>query len=155
VSLLVGEMKVCKKFEWEMGHRLLNHPGKCSRPHGHSYSAEVVFLASTSENGFAVELGAATVKLAPIFEQLDHAFMVREDDELFSYRQGKPESRGILRVPFEPTTENLAKMLFFKITSLELPVESVRVWETRKIWAEFTKSDSSFAEQRGELATCL
>ena len=34
-------MKIAKEFNWEMGHRLPEHFGKCKNIHGHSYKMMV------------------------------------------------------------------------------------------------------------------
>ena len=48
-------MKIAKEFRWEMGHRLLEHKGKCYNLHGHSYKLLVEFGGEVEPNGMVMD----------------------------------------------------------------------------------------------------
>jgi len=41
--------KISRMFEFEAGHHLPNHNGKCRSPHGHSYKLEVIVSGEVDE----------------------------------------------------------------------------------------------------------
>ena len=34
-------IEITRYIQWDMGHRIPNHQGKCKNPHGHRYKLEV------------------------------------------------------------------------------------------------------------------
>ena len=75
-------MKIAKEFNWEMGHRLPEHFGKCKNIHGHSYKMMVELDGDVNDNGMVMDYYDLKKIVNPIVENLDHAFMVYEQDEL-------------------------------------------------------------------------
>lgn len=121
-----GVYHIGKRFTFEAAHWLsgLASGHKCGRMHGHSYTVEVlVEAAELTGPGFVVDFG----ELAPLKRHLD----ARYDHQLLN---------EVLDV--EPTSENLAKMLFDWCSAhLPLPdgavLTAVRVSETAATWAEY------------------
>ena len=78
-----------------------------------------------------------------IHDIIDHAFVVYENDELLTtlFEQLPPEHR-IVKVPFIPTAENLAKWAFEQVAphiktayGNRLKLVAMHVRETPKSWA--------------------
>ena len=142
-------MKIGKVIQWDMGHRVLNHRSVCKGLHGHRYKAEicvegdVIQDEGVSEEGMVIDF-ADIKKVANKFiqEELDHAFMVWDQDfellEFFNLSEGhKP-----VIVPFTPTAENVAAYIFnmlkdnfLDVFKTGLHLHSVKLWETPSSYA--------------------
>ena len=132
-------MKIAKEFRWEMGHRLKFHKGKCINLHGHSYKMMVEFSGDVDENGMVLDFYDVKEIIAPIVEELDHGFLVYEQDKELIELLKKVNSKHTI-VNFESTAENLCKYFLTKIKEKELPKNiigiSVKVFETENTYAQ-------------------
>jgi 6-pyruvoyltetrahydropterin/6-carboxytetrahydropterin synthase len=115
-----------KSFTFEAAHVLPNHPGKCSRLHGHSYRLDVTLEGPLQADGPAAgmvedfEVVSRVVKAAVIAE-LDH----RSLNELIE----------------NPTAENIVRWVWGRLAA-ELPLlTELTLWETRKACAVLRKGD--------------
>jgi 6-pyruvoyltetrahydropterin/6-carboxytetrahydropterin synthase len=132
-------MKIAKEFSWEMGHRLTFHKGKCRNIHGHSYKMMIEFTGKTDEDGMVFDYYDVKDKIQPLVDELDHAFMVKEDDvDLLDFL--KKNSYLHVIVDFESTAENIAVYFLKKIKDLDLPENitkvKVKILETENTYAE-------------------
>ena len=105
---------------------LPNHPGKCSRLHGHSYRLDVTLEGPLQADGPATgmvedfEIVSHVVKRAVIAE-LDH----RSLNELIE----------------NPTAENIVRWVWGRLAA-ELPLlAELTLWETRKACVVLSKGD--------------
>jgi 6-pyruvoyltetrahydropterin/6-carboxytetrahydropterin synthase len=132
-------MKIAKEFHWEMGHRLPEHFGLCKNIHGHSYKMIVEFDGKLDEQGMVIDFYDVGKKIAPIIDELDHAFMVKDDDVIALDFLEKLNSKKIV-VSFESTVENICKYISDQIIKSNLPKNiqyiTVRVYETAEDYAE-------------------
>jgi 6-pyruvoyltetrahydropterin/6-carboxytetrahydropterin synthase len=115
-----------KSFTFEAAHVLPNHPGKCSRLHGHSYRLDVTLEGPLQAEGPAAgmvedfEVVSRVVKAAVIAE-LDH----RSLNELIE----------------NPTAENIVRWVWGRLEP-ELPLlTELTLWETRRACAVLSKGD--------------
>lgn len=119
--------RIVKRFEFEAGHQLYNHDGKCARPHGHSYKVEVCAAGPINttpgapDEGMVIDFGAIKdAFVRRVFDVCDHQ-----------------DLNAVL--PVSPTTaENIAVWIIEEMRA-ELAgtrVEWVRVYETRTSYAE-------------------
>ena len=121
-----GQHRIGKSFKFEAAHRLGNLPDhhKCARVHGHSYTVDVTLVAQDlSGPGFVVDFA----DLEPVKQYMADTFDHRLINDV---------------VTVEPTSENLARLIFDWCTKkLPLPrgvrVEAVKVSETATSWAEY------------------
>ena len=124
-------MKIAKEFRWEMGHRLKFHKG--------TYKMMVEFSGEIDGNGMVLDYYDVKEIIAPIVEELDHGFLVYEQDKELVEILKKLNSKHTV-VNFESTAENLCKYFLKKISEKELPKNingiSVRVFETENTYAE-------------------
>jgi 6-pyruvoyltetrahydropterin/6-carboxytetrahydropterin synthase len=132
-------MKIAKEFNWEMGHRLPEHFGKCKNIHGHSYKMMVELDGDLNENGMVMDYYDLKKIINPIVENLDHAFMVYvEDIHVIEFLE-KIKSKKVI-VNFESTVENITRYFLSEIIKKDLPVNihniKVRVCETPDDYAE-------------------
>lgn len=132
-------MKIAKEFNWEMGHRLKFHEGKCKNLHGHSYKCMIELNGKPDSNGMVLDYFDMKTIIQPIIDELDHSFMVMDTDiEIIEFLD-KINSRKVV-VNFESTAENLCTYLLQQIKKEKLPsnIKSVkiRVMETDNSYAE-------------------
>ncbi len=132
-------MKIAKEFNWEMGHRLPEHFGKCKNIHGHSYKMIVELEGEVDESGMVMDYYDLKKIVEPMVEELDHAFIVYKDDkEIISFLE-KMKSKMVV-VQFQSTVENICKYFLNKISKKSLPKNivkiSVRIYETSDDYAE-------------------
>lgn len=121
---------ISKTFEFCYGHRLLNDDGKCRNLHGHNARAILVFRAEElDERGMVVHFDRLKEAMGKwISENLDHALLLSEKDPLVTTLRTAGESFRTL--PFHPTAENIARMIYCAAREFGLPVTYVDVWET-------------------------
>jgi 6-pyruvoyltetrahydropterin/6-carboxytetrahydropterin synthase len=132
-------MKIAKEFRWEMGHRLPFHEDKCRNLHGHSYKMMVEFTGDLDINGMVLDYYIVKEIINPLVEELDHAFMVKDDDfELITLLK-KMDSKFVT-VNFHSTAENMVYYFIDKIKKSELPGNisaiKVKIFETETTYAE-------------------
>ncbi len=135
-------MKIAKEFHWEMGHRLPEHFGLCKNIHGHSYKMIVEFEGELDERGIVIDFYDVEKIINPIIEKLDHAFMVKDDDQITVEFLEKLDSKKVV-VDFFATVENICIYISDKIIKSNLPKNikfiKVRVYETAEDYAEEEK----------------
>lgn len=123
--------RISKRFSFEAAHFLRGLPEghPCSRVHGHSYTIEVFLVAEhLTGPGFVVDFRELAALKKHVDQHLDHTTL-----------------NDVVEV--EPTSENLAKVLFdWCAENLPLPasaaVEAVRVAETASTWAEYRPANT-------------
>lgn len=121
-----GIFRIGKTFTFAAAHRLggLAEGHKCGRLHGHGYTVEVTLASRRLTGpGFVVDFAELNLLKRHLDGEFDHQLL----NEV---------------VDVEPTSENLARVLFdWCVAHLALPdgvvVEAVRVRETATSWAEY------------------
>lgn len=152
----MGRFRIAKQFRVESGHRLSKHPELCRFPHGHTRTVEVVLSAAELDgNDMVCDYKALKLVVERELQRFDHAMVLAAADPLRSSFEPFAE-RLVLLDDGDPTTENLARHLFQRISAAFAPgstvtsdagvdyhirhgvrIESVRVWETPSTWAEY------------------
>ena len=132
-------MKIAKEYNWEMGHRLPFHEGKCKNLHGHSYKCMVELNGEPDKNGMVLDYYDMKTIIQPIIDELDHSFMVYSEDKEVIEFLDKINSRKVV-VDFHSTAENICLFLLKKIKGTAMPgnIKSikVKVLETENTYAE-------------------
>ncbi|MBI4492786.1 MAG: 6-carboxytetrahydropterin synthase [Chloroflexi bacterium] len=129
------------ELSFDAGHRLLDYPGKCAAPHGHTYRAEV-FVAARELDALGLALDFAALKRrmkAWVDEYWDHAFLLNDRDTALVGALGAlPESKLYLFRGVNPSAEAMAQQLF-EVARRQFGdlVRSVRIWESPGQYAEF------------------
>ena len=127
-----------------MGHALWGYDGKCFMLHGHNYTCFVTVSApgGLTDEGFVIDFGSIKERVAKIVDdQWDHKTLLNQDDDRFD---GLTSEQGVLRVPWNPTAENLAASIFGltqKAVEEEFGVlvEKIVLWETDTASAEVSR----------------
>ena len=122
-----------------IGHRVVGQGGACVKLHGHNL--RIHFHCSAAELnpiGMVIDYGDIKKHLCMWLEDTwDHNFLMWDEDPFLS---AMPDDLGVIVVPFNPTSENIAQYLLEVVGPLRLSkgIElcSVVVEETRKCSAE-------------------
>jgi 6-pyruvoyltetrahydropterin/6-carboxytetrahydropterin synthase len=118
----VYEIKV--KANFSSAHNLRNYKGKCERLHGHNWIVEAVFkYRSLDRDGMAVDFHEAKRVLKLAIEELDH-----------SYLNDIPAFRKV-----NPTSENIARCIYGRISRKNGRIYSVSVWENENSCATYSE----------------
>jgi len=130
---------VTKRFELSAQHQLLNHDGKCHRPHGHNYIIEI----SVEGEVHAVD-GSSSEGMVVDFGDIKKAYQDRIESAMdhFSLNESLP-----VKVT---TAETMSVWIFKQIEEVIPQVSRVRVWETSNSYVEYTRKTpvSSLVKQR-------
>lgn len=141
------DITVTLKHEWDMGHRLPEHDGKCRKLHGHRYVAEVDVTGKVqmfgASSGMVVDFSVIKKQLVDTVDKYwDHKTMLRMDDPIVidCVDESQCAEFGIHTVPWTPTAENIALELFEWLENLNrgsnINITRVRIYETPNGWAE-------------------
>jgi 6-pyruvoyltetrahydropterin/6-carboxytetrahydropterin synthase len=111
------------------GHRLLHYQGKCGRLHGHNGVAVIELRSPALDaQGMVVDFDLVQRRVqAWISETLDHKLLLHRDDPVCAALRGLGEP--FCEVDFNPTAENIARMIFEHSAAAGLPVTEVRLQE--------------------------
>jgi len=133
-------ISVTRKLEFDAGHRLLKHEGKCRHIHGHRYVAEVSCVAPDLD---AVGRVIDFSKIKEIVggwldEHWDHGFLAQEGDPIVAWLKANQMKHWELTGA--PTAENLSHVLFWAASNLlgthGIEVVRVRLYETPNCYAD-------------------
>ena len=119
-------MQIRKSFTFEAAHVLPNHPGKCSRLHGHSYRLDVALEGALHDAGPAAGMvedfeTVSRVVKASVVGRLDH--------------------RSLNDLIENPTAEQIVVWIWARLAP-ELPaLAELTLWETRKACVVLRKGD--------------
>ena len=99
--------------DFSMGHKVTGHENKCAHLHGHNYRVHFTLQSSEGQDdlGRVIDFSVIKSKLCDwLEEEWDHKFLIYDfdpkADELLALF---PDD--IIKVPFNPTAENMAKYL--------------------------------------------
>ena len=120
---------ICKRYPFEMAHKLKSSYSKeCQQIHGHSYKLEVTIQSDKlNEDGMVMDFKKLNEIMEPIIATYDHEYL---DFDVCHYN---------------PTAENMAKKIYYKICFGLIDLDSdpaiklikVRLWETEKAYVEY------------------
>jgi 6-pyruvoyltetrahydropterin/6-carboxytetrahydropterin synthase len=108
-------MDIFKQFTFEAAHRLPNAPSghKCRRLHGHSFRVEVRVRGPVGNpSGWVIDFADLKAAFEPLYDQLDHNYL--------------NEIEGLSN----PTSENLARWIWYHLQPSLPELCEVTVWET-------------------------
>jgi 6-pyruvoyltetrahydropterin/6-carboxytetrahydropterin synthase len=129
--------RVSQQLDFCYGHRLLNYEGKCRFLHGHNGRAIISLEGDQlDDRGMLVDFtDIKKVIRTWIDQQLDHCMILHEADPLLPlFRQNQ---QPVFAIPYNPTAENIARLIFEYGRSQGFPVIEVAMWETRNSCAVY------------------
>jgi len=135
----VGEHAASRFIDFCYGHRIPGHAGKCRHLHGHNGRAEIVCAGPLDALGMVVDFAEIRRVLDGwVLSHWDHKLILESGDDLIPILRERGEPVFQLDAP--TTAENLAAHLFFVAKDANLPVASVRFWETPDSMASFSEA---------------
>ena len=139
---------ITRRFEFDAGHRVLGHEGKCRHLHGHRYCAEVSVTArSLDDLGRVVDFSVLKEKVGEwIDSNWDHNMILHADDPLLLASLLHDLHTFSEPLPFimpsyapNPTVENMVKVLFYELQEVfsdtGVTLAHIRLYETPNCWA--------------------
>lgn len=122
--------QITKKLKFSYCHKLLKHPGKCSRYHGHNADVDIVCEASElDERGMVIDFDEISDALDSWIDNvLDHRMILSSLDPIIPFLKKIGEPCVIIQG--EPTAEAIAKIIYDEAKSKNLPITKVTLWET-------------------------
>ena len=116
------EIKV--KTDFSAAHNLKNYHGKCEHLHGHNWIVEAVFAyKELDKNGLAVDFRIAKKILKSVTDKLDHSYL----------------NKSAVVKKINPTSENIAKLIYDNVKKRNKNIRSIAVWENDKSCAVYTE----------------
>ena len=129
--------RVTQEINFCYGHRLLDYGGKCRFLHGHNARATIVLEGEFLDaRGMLIDFSDIKRELRTwIDETLDHRMILRRDDPVLAplHDAGEP----VFVVDWNPTAENIARLIFEHARECRFPVIEVSLWETPKSCATY------------------
>ena len=125
------------EMTFDAGHRIVGHKGKCARLHGHTYRVAFTVAGQVREPGFVVDFG----DLKDVVNEWDHRMLLWDEDPWYMSTQLTHEDYGIIRVPFNPTAENMAHHLAQRVLDqFHVHWVELELWETPKCSAKVQRA---------------
>lgn len=139
-----SKIRCVRKLHFCAGHRVMNHEGKCSTPHGHNYYAHIYAEADQLDQlGRIIDFSVLKEKIGTWIETYwDHNFLVFEQDaELIQALNSVSGKKLPFVCPFNPTAENMAHYLLHTICpqllqETDVQVSKVVLYETENCYVE-------------------
>lgn len=110
----MSQITVTRKLEFDAGHRLLNHEGKCRFLHGHRYTALIEAQATELDSvGRIIDFSCIKATIGSwIDDNWDHNMILHKDDPLCANLVHVNSGREPYILDCNPTAENMAEYLY-------------------------------------------
>jgi len=140
----IPEFLAVRYHDFSCGHRVVGHEGKCKYLHGHNYRVWFSVKADELDDiGRVIDFSVIKSHLCMWLEDnWDHKFLAWEEDPITNkFCSDHIEQLGIVKVPFNPTAENMGQHLIEVVGpdmlgGTGVVLVKVKVEETRKCSAE-------------------
>ena len=144
----MAKASITRRMEFDAGHRVLGHEGKCKNLHGHRYVVELTVAAAELDLlGRVIDFGVVKQLVGGwIDANLDHNMILNPQDILLRVPKAVVPMLGrepvVMPLQFpNPTAENIARLIW--VTAFELlkptgvELRWVDLWETPNCRARF------------------
>lgn len=143
----MSEIRITKRFHFEMAHTLLGYDGICRNIHGHSYFLEITIAGKPlnfpghPKDGMIMDFhDLKTLVKEHITDKFDHALMVNEATPPEQIEALTKVTSRLYQVNFQPTTENILIHIAEILKPLlpeKVKLFSIRLYETTTSYAEW------------------
>lgn len=154
----MSTQEITRRFSIDMGHRLVNHEGKCKNIHGHRYEIEISCRGPVKLDavGRVIDFGVIKQEVgAWLDEVFDHGFVAEKDDPVIPFLIETQQKHVVIDCP--PSVENLVHLWFDGAAELlagkGIVVTKVRAYETENCWSEYTLRDVAMREAAAYMET--
>ena len=145
-------IRVTKKFTFDMAHALYGYDGPCKNIHGHTYSLSVTLAGKIIENyndpknGMLIDfLVFKKIIIKYVIDVFDHSLVLNANSGHAHLKDLNENFEKINYVPYQPTCENLLIDILDRI-STNLPsnvkTKSIKLEETPTSYAEWYLEDN-------------
>ena len=147
----IENIRVTKKFMFDMAHALYGHDGTCANIHGHTYHLAVTIFgvplqeSESPKNGMVIDFGdLKKIVQREVIDRFYHALVLNENSPHSKVEVLHQQFNKIILVPFQPSCENMLIEIkntlvhFFNVHQLI----SLRLDETPTSFAEWHLSDN-------------
>lgn len=105
-------------------HHLLNYEGECENIHGHNWKVEITVAGEElDKSGMLIDFKFLKKHLNEVLDKLDHK-------DLNNVEELKDIS---------PSSENIAKFIYYELKEKLPRLKKVSVWETEKAKASYSQ----------------
>jgi 6-pyruvoyltetrahydropterin/6-carboxytetrahydropterin synthase len=120
---------VTQELHFCYGHRLLGHPGKCGRLHGHNGVLRITLRAEALDGqGMVADFDRISATMREFLDRkFDHRMLLHKDDPAAAALRTAGEE--LVELEVSPTAENLARLAFEHARARGLPVSLVEIVE--------------------------
>ncbi len=135
-------MIIRKTFKSETGHRLIkSYTKRCHGLHGHSYVYEIFISGDTQDDAqMLMDFSLLFEKFNNFMDTFDHSIIVWKEDKSLVEIVPQLNPRYII-LPYNTTSEQMSRHIFYQGRRLDLPMYKVIVHETATCCAEFSGDD--------------
>lgn len=147
------KIRITKDFNFEMGHALDFHDGKCKHLHGHTYHLSVTVLgepngqSGMTDSGMVIDFGdLKKIVHAEIIDHYDHSLVLHKESAYLKNADSWPHKERLHLKDYQPTCENLLNefvALLLPHFSTNQELVKVKLQETTTSYAEWMASDQS------------
>jgi 6-pyruvoyltetrahydropterin/6-carboxytetrahydropterin synthase len=133
-------IEAIRYHDLSVGHRVVGHENKCRWLHGHNYRIHFHVSGKLDAVGRVMDFGVIKTRLCQWLEdRWDHKLLLWQKDPFIDALLALEGyvAESIVRVPFNPTAENMAEFLLHEVGPVQLAgtgivLRRVVVEETRK-----------------------
>ena len=126
----MADYRITKIIKFCYAHRLLDYDGKCKNLHGHNAHVEIdVVSKSLDKTGMVASFESLKEAVESwVQDNFDHRVILSDSDPIGDALEGLGQI--VNRLTVNPTSENLARILFMVTQDMGFEVSEVRFWET-------------------------
>lgn len=135
-------MIINKNFQVEVAHRLkYSYTKRCQGVHGHSYVFGIYLHGKEQDDAqMLMDFSLVKEKFHNFIDSFDHALLVWQEDTELAEVAAMLNPRHII-LPYNTTSEQIARHIYYQGIKLGLPMHKVTVSETPSSCAQFSGDD--------------
>ncbi len=147
----MDNIRITKKFNFEMAHALYGYDGACKNIHGHSYLLSVTIKgkpindSSNPKQGMIMDFTDLKAIVKPIVDGLDHATILNANSPHKDLANKNILFEKLVLVNYQPTCENMLIDIANKIKphlSASVQLHHLYLQETPSSYAEWYAEDN-------------
>lgn len=151
--MIAEQIRVTKKFTFDMAHALYGHDGSCKNIHGHTYHLSITLIGKAKQekghpkDGMVIDFGDLKKLVQQnIISNFDHTLVLNSNAPYNGIELLQEHYPKIMLVPFQPSCENLIieikNRLLTLFASQNFQLYSIRLDETPSSYAEWFAADN-------------
>jgi 6-pyruvoyltetrahydropterin/6-carboxytetrahydropterin synthase len=144
-------IRITKKFHFEMAHALYGYDGQCKNVHGHSYKLDVTVKGQPLDQkdhiktGMVMDFTDLKAIVKPIVQKHDHATILNGNTPHRELSENNLLFSKLVLVDYQPTSENIVIDFAQQIITLlpsNVKLHHIRLQETASSYAEWFAEDN-------------